>query len=107
MIELTIPVYGGKRMIVLFNVFPLSYTAHEFSIDVYTDLPYPKFLLKAVLHLASVFTLYEDLPYLKKLSKKGADGLLTLKRVSNHKSMWLFKRFVNLYGSKAQSSKVA
>jgi hypothetical protein len=106
MIELTIPVYDGKRMIVLFNVFPLNYTAHEFSIDVYTDLSYPKFLLRAVLHVASVFTLYEDLPYLKKLSQKGADGLLTLKK-SNHKSMWLFKRFVNLYGSKAQLSKAA
>lgn len=105
MIELTIPVYRRKRMIVLFNVFPLSHTAHEFSIDVYTDLPYPKFLLRAVLHLASVFTLYEDLPYLRKLSRRGADGLLALKKVSSHKSMWLFKRFINLHGSKEQLSK--
>jgi hypothetical protein len=106
MIELTVPVYGARQMIVLFNVFPLSNTAHEFSVDVYTDLPYPKFLLRAILHLASIFTLYEDLPYLKKLSRRGADGLLALKKASDHKSMWLFKRFINLYGSKLQLSKV-
>jgi hypothetical protein len=107
MIELTIPVYGGSQMIVLFNVFPLGKSAHEFSVDIYTDLPYPKFLLRAILHLASIFTLYEDLPYLKKLSRKETDGLLALKKVSNHKSMWLFKRFVHLHGSKAQLPKAA
>jgi hypothetical protein len=98
-------VYSGRQMIILFNVFPLNQMAHEFSVDIYTDLPYPKFLLRAVLHLASIFTLYEDLPYLKKLSRRGADGLLALKRASDHKSMWLFNRFVNLYGSKLQLSK--
>jgi hypothetical protein len=109
MIELNIPVYGGKRMIVMFNIFPLSSTSHELLIDIYTDLPYPRFLLLAVLHIASLFTLYEDLPYLKKLSERGLENLLTSNKAasnkaSGNKAMWLFERFVNLHSSEAHFS---
>ncbi|UBF26538.1 hypothetical protein K9N68_00550 [Kovacikia minuta CCNUW1] len=99
-VELKIPVYGGKKMIVMFNAFPLSKTSHEFLIDIYTDLPYPRFLLRVILHLASLFTLYEDLPYLKKLSERSLERLLNPAKASSQKTMWLFKRFVNLYASR-------
>ncbi|MDX2240627.1 MAG: hypothetical protein NW224_08090 [Leptolyngbyaceae cyanobacterium bins.302] len=100
-IELKVPVYGGKTMIVLFNVFPVTETAHEFLIDIYTDLPYPKFLLRIVLHLASLFTLYEDLPYLKQLSERGIEKLFNPARASSHQTMWLFNRFVSLHASQS------
>ncbi len=104
MIELSIPVYGGKKMTVMFSIFPLSSTSHELLIDIYTDLRYPKFLLHSILHIASLFTLYEDLPYLKKLSERGLENLLFSSKVSNSKTMWLFARFVNLHGSVVQYS---
>lgn len=100
MVELNIPVYGDKRMIVIFNVFPLGHTAHELFIDIYTDLKWPKFLLAPILHIAALFTVYEDLPYLKKLSERGLEGLLNPNKSLSHKTMWLFKRFVNLHGSR-------
>ncbi len=102
MIELSIPVYGGKKMIVIFSIFPLSSTSHELLIDIYTDLPYPRFLLLTILHIASLFTLYEDLPYLKKLSERGLENLLSSNQISSNKAMWLFERFVNLHRSEAQ-----
>jgi hypothetical protein len=102
MIELKIPMYGAREMIVIFRVFPLSNTTHEFFIDIYTDLQHPKLLLSAILHIASLFTLYEDLPYLKKLSERGLEGLIKSDKISSNKTMWLFKRFINLHGSKVQ-----
>jgi hypothetical protein len=104
MIELSIPVYGGKKMIVMFGIFPLSSTNHELLIDIYTDLRFPRVLLLAVLHIVSLFTLYEDLPYLKKLSERGLENLLSSNKISSNKTMWLFTRFVNLHGSELQSS---
>ncbi|MBW4518263.1 MAG: hypothetical protein KME16_00835 [Scytolyngbya sp. HA4215-MV1] len=103
-IELRIPVYGGKKIVVLFNVLPLTETTHEFLINIYTDLPYPKFLLWFVLHLATFVTLYEDLPYLKKLSERGFDRLLNSAKASSRKTVWLFQRFVNLHASTMQLS---
>ncbi len=104
MVELNIPVYGEKRMVVIFNVQPLSDTSHEFSIDIYSDLKYPKFLLSAVLHLASLITLYEDMPYLKRLSNRKLDNLLNSTKAMDHKTMGLFKRFVDLYALELQPS---
>ena len=98
-IELNIPVYGQKKMIVLFSVFPLTKTTHEFLVDIYTDLPCPKFLLGLILHLATLITLYEDLPYLKKLSEKGIDRLINSAKISSHETICLFQRFVNLHVS--------
>lgn len=104
MVELKIPVYGGKKMIVMFNVLPLSETSHKFAIDIYTDLKFPKFLLYAMLHLAAFITLYEDLPYLKKLSDLNLGHLLKPAKASSQEMMWLFKRFVKLYAAQLQPS---
>lgn len=104
MVELKIPVYGEKKMIVMFNVLPLSETSHKFAIDIYTDLQFPKFLLSAMLHLAAFITLYEDLPYLKKLSDRNLGHLLKPAKASSQEMMWLFKRFVKLYATQLQPS---
>jgi hypothetical protein len=101
-IELNIPVYGDKKMIVLFKVFPSDSKTHKFLVDIYTDLPYPKFLLRSILHFASIFTIYEDIPYLEKLSSKDLDSKFKGNDVSSNITMCLFKRFINLYGSDLQ-----
>lgn len=99
-VELSIPVYQDKRMIVLFNAFPISSNKHIFLVNIYSTLPWPKFLLSSLLHLASFLTVYEDLPYLKKLSKR---NLLKSIQNPNHQTMWLYKRFVELYAAKLES----
>ncbi len=99
-VELSIPVYGGKRMIVMFNAFPLSEGQHEFLIDIYTDLNWPKPVLQLILHIASLVTLYEDLPYLQKLSEREWFGLLNKQSTSIQNINWLFNRFVELYAPK-------
>ncbi|NJM63210.1 MAG: hypothetical protein HC849_28395 [Oscillatoriales cyanobacterium RU_3_3] len=99
MVELNVPVYGDKKMIVLFKVFPFGIKTHKFLVDIYTDLPYPKFLLRSILHFAALFTIYEDIPYLKKLSGKDWDFKVTGNSILNPTAMCLLKRFVNLYGS--------
>lgn len=96
-VELNIPVYGSKRMIVIFNVIPLDKYKHQFLIDIYSDLQWPKFLLSPILHVASLLTLYEDLPYLEKLSARNLNCLLRYGRATQRETMWLFQRFVELY----------
>ncbi|HEY9649733.1 MAG TPA: hypothetical protein V6C95_03650 [Coleofasciculaceae cyanobacterium] len=86
-------------MIDFFNVLPLSATEHKLSIDIYSNLEWPKPLLQALLHFASCLTLFEDLPYLAKLAERNIERLFTLSRASNHETMLLFKRFVDLYGA--------
>ena len=98
-VELSIPVYGGKRMTVIFNAIPINKTQHKLFIDIYSDLKWYKPLLQLVLHAAACLTLFEDLPYLQTLEKRKIHRLVQLERVSNHETMWLFKRFVALYGS--------
>jgi hypothetical protein len=92
-VELNIPVYNDKHITILFNAFPLSDREHLFSIDIYSNLNWPKSLLKAILHFASSLTLFEDLPYLNQL------GDLNLTKISDRDTMQLHKRFVDLYGS--------
>jgi hypothetical protein len=96
-VELNIPVYGSKRMIVIFNVIPIESNKHQFLIDIYSDLRWPKFLLSGILHIASLLTLYEDLPYLEKLSTKNLACLRRYAKSSSRETMWLFQRFVELY----------
>ena len=103
-VELRIPVYNNKHIIVIFNALPLSNTEHKFFIDIYSNLEWPKPLLQILLHFASCLTLFEDLPYLRKLAERDIDSLVNLRRVSNHQTMWLFKRFVDLYGSSVEPS---
>lgn len=98
-VELSIPVYGGKRMTVMFNAIPLNQTQHKLFIDIYSDLKWYKPLLQLLLHAASCLTLFEDLPYLQKLAKRKIHRMVQLDRIPNSETMWLFKRFVALYGS--------
>lgn len=102
-VELNIPVYDGKRIIVIFNVQPLSRTEHKFLVDIYSDLEWPRPLLQIILHFASCLTLFEDLPYLRKLAAR-IDRLFNSNTVSHHETMWLYKRYVELYSSVLQPS---
>jgi hypothetical protein len=101
-VELSIPAYNGKKIIVIFNVLPITQNKHKFFIDIYSDLQWHKPLLQIVLHIASCLTLFEDLPYLQTLARRNKDRLISAERVSNHKNMWLFKRFVELYNSRKE-----
>jgi hypothetical protein len=69
-IELKVPAYGEKHVRVLFSVIPLSDEEHYLTIHMFSDLAWPRELLKAVLIMASSLTLLEDLPYLSHLAKR-------------------------------------
>jgi hypothetical protein len=97
-IELSIPIYNG-RIAIMFNILPLGDNAHKLFIDIYSDLVFPKPILQFFLHCASCVTLFEDLPYLRKLANGSLRHLVKSNKLSNHKTMQLFKRFVGLYGS--------
>jgi len=102
-VELSIPVYNNKKIVVLFNALPLSDNRHVLLIDIYSNLNWPRFLLQIMLHVASYLTLYEDLPYLRQLAKKNLTeretrGSKDSNKSSSCKTMWLFRRFVDLYG---------
>ena len=98
-VELSIPVYNQKRITVIFHAVPLNENEHYFFIDIYSDLEWFKPFLQLLLHFASCLTLFEDLPYLRNLAEKNRDSLLKLGRVSNCKSMSLYRRFIELYGA--------
>lgn len=101
-VELNIPVYNQKTITVLFNVQPLSAVEHKLFIDIYSTLEGPKPILQWLMHVAAGLTLFEDLPYLRKLSQKQADGLANLDRISTHETLHLYRRFVDLYGHQLQ-----
>jgi hypothetical protein len=105
-VELSIPVYNNKRIIIIFHAFPLNESEHQLFIDIYSDLEWPKPLLQIILHFASCFTLFEDLPYLRALAEKNIERLFNLSKTSNHESALLFKRFVELYGSSGEVTKL-
>ncbi|MEL6459637.1 MAG: hypothetical protein AAFQ91_15490 [Cyanobacteria bacterium J06621_15] len=98
-VELSIPVYNQRRITVMFHAVPLNENEHYFFIDIYSDLEWFKPFLQLILHFASCLTLFEDLPYLRSLAQKNRDSLLKLGRVSNCKSMSLYRRFLELYGA--------
>ena len=104
-IELSIPVYNHKRIIVIFQAFPLNDKEHQFFIDIYSDLNWPKPLLQILLHFASCLTLLEDLPYLRHLADTNIERLFKLGKFSNQSSMLLFQRFVELYGTREAKNK--
>ncbi|MDZ8262040.1 hypothetical protein [Nostoc sp. ChiQUE01b] len=105
-VELSIPVYNNKRIIVIFNAFPLNDLEHQFFIDIYSDLEWPKPLLQIILHFASCLTLFEDLPYLRALADTNIGRLFNLSKTSTHETALLFKRFVELYGSSGEPIKL-
>lgn len=98
-VELRIPIYRGKEVIVLFNVIPLQNRGHELFIDIYTNLVHFKPILKLCLHLASCLTVLEDLPYIRKLASRNLERLIKHNKISDHETMQLFKRFTELYGA--------
>ncbi|MGJ3247655.1 MAG: hypothetical protein ACFE0I_16465 [Elainellaceae cyanobacterium] len=98
-VELRIPVYGDKELIVLFNVLPLNVHEHRLFVDIYSSLNWPRPVLQFLLNFASRLTLLEDLPYLRALTKRNVHRLTSATKVSSHETMQLFKRFVDLYGS--------
>ena len=97
-VELCIPAYGGKKVSVIFNALPIDETSHKLYIDMYSNLGWPKPLLRFVFHMAAMLTLLEDLPYLRKLAERNLQHLISKQRVSRHRSMQLFDRFIDLYG---------
>ncbi|MDF5734709.1 MULTISPECIES: hypothetical protein [unclassified Nostoc] len=105
-VELSIPVYNQKRIFVIFHAFPLNDSEHQLFIDIYSDLEWPKPLLQIILHFASCLTLFEDLPYLRALADKNIERLFNLNRTSNHETALLFKRYVELYGSSGEGTKL-
>ncbi len=105
-IELSIPVYNNKRIIVIFQAFPLTDKEHQLFIDIYSDLNWPKPLMQILLHFASCLTLFEDLPYLRNLTDTNVERLFKISKFSNHASNLLFKRFVELYGISGNKTKL-
>jgi hypothetical protein len=104
MVELSVPVYMEKRIIVIFNVLPIDGASHELLIDIYSDLQWPKFFLQVLLHFTACLTLFEDLPYLRQLAKRNLIRSFKSSQSSGHQTMWLFRRFVELYGSARPSN---
>ncbi|WP_017653197.1 hypothetical protein [Fortiea contorta] len=105
-VELSIPVYNNKRIIVIFQTLPLNHREHQLFIDIYSDLDWPKPLLQVALHFASCLTLFEDLPYLQALTERNIEKLFKLNLAANHETMLLFKRFVELYGAGVENQKL-
>lgn len=100
-VELNIPAYNNKRVVVLFNVCPLTETEHKLEIDIYSNLEWPKPVLQVLFHVASCLTVFEDLPYLRRLAERKLDRLLHPTKYPNHETMLLFRRFAELYGASA------
>lgn len=98
-IELRIPSYGNKNITVIFNVLPLSQNNHKLFIDIYSNVVFPKMLVQAILHFASGLTLLEDMPYLKRLTEGKICRSGKVSKGSRCKTMQLFERFADLYGS--------
>lgn len=97
-VELNIPAYNNKRIIVIFNILPLNDAEHKLFIDIYSNLSWPKPILQAILHLAACLTVFEDLPYLHKLAERNLERIVQMSKVPSHDTMQLFKRFTELYG---------
>ncbi|MBD2297137.1 hypothetical protein [Nostoc sp. FACHB-190] len=102
-IELSIPAYNDKRIVVLFHAFPINEKEHQLFIDIYSDLDWPKPILQFVLHCATCLTLFEDLPYLQALADTNIERLFNINSASKHETMLLFKRFIELYGTRQKS----
>ncbi|HHP7243840.1 MAG TPA: hypothetical protein ACFE0H_04055 [Elainellaceae cyanobacterium] len=98
-VELRIPVYGDKELIVIFHVLPLNADEHRLFVDIYSSLNWPRPILQFLLNFASRLTLLEDLPYLRALTKRNVHRLTSATKVSSHETMQLFRRFVDLYSS--------
>jgi hypothetical protein len=103
-VELSIPVYNSKRVNIVFNALPLTSKEHYFFIDIYSDLEWCKPFLQVILHFATSLTLFEDLPYLRALAERNIENLFYASKFSSHETMYLYNRFVELYGSNTKIS---
>jgi hypothetical protein len=101
-VELSVPVYNDKRVNVVFNVLPITKNEHYFFIDIYSNLQWFKPLLQILFHCAACLTLFEDLGYLNAIAERNVAKLFHAGKSSNHKNMYLYNRFVELYGSHTQ-----
>jgi hypothetical protein len=99
-IELNIGIYRNQKITVMFNVLPLGETEHKLFIDIYSNVGFAKPILQVLLHVASCLTLFEDMPYLSKLAQQNPHRLVKSAKASKCKTMQLFNRYVDLYGSK-------
>lgn len=99
-IELKVPAYHRKAIHVLFSVLPLNEQEHVLSVQMFSDLQWPKELLRAILIIAASLTLLEDLPYLSKLAGgKISRSHRPSEDALSSPAMQLFRRYVNLYGN--------
>ncbi len=103
-IELNVGIYRNQKITVLFNVLPLGEREHKLSIDIYSNIGITKPVFQILLHVASCLTLFEDLPYLRKLAERNPRRLVRSAKGSKCKTMQLFNRFVDLYGSNLEQS---
>ncbi|MGB3312111.1 MAG: hypothetical protein WA939_16755 [Nodosilinea sp.] len=107
-IELKVPAYGQKSIRVLFSVIPLNIEEHYLCIQMFSDLKWPRELLKAILLLAASLTLLEDLPYLRHLAKRNYKQLSKrpLQRRNTSQAMQLFHHYVDLYSDRWEYQKL-
>jgi hypothetical protein len=102
-VELQVPVHDGKTINVMFNVLPLGQGEHKLFVDIYSNLPWPKYVLRFLLEFATTLTLLEDMPYLHKLTARRQQSLLQAgsKRRSGHTkdTMQLYRHYIDLYSS--------
>jgi hypothetical protein len=97
-IELNIPVYNGQNITIVFNILPLGDNLHKLFIDIYSAMVFPKPILQILLHFASYITLFEDMPYLRKLADENLYARVGRMIVADRRTTQLIKRFVDLYG---------
>lgn len=103
-VELQVPVRDEKTINVIFNVVPLGEEEHKLCVDIYSNLPWPKPILRLLLEFATSLTLLEDLPYLRLLKAHKQGSLIPSiqrynPRKSKNDSMQLYYRYVSLYKS--------
>lgn len=97
-IELSVPLYNQRYIKVLFSVRPLGKAEHLLNIQLFSNLRWPRHLLRAVLLLASSLTLLEDIPYLAHLASCKDDPLShSGDSKASPQTMQLFHRYVGLY----------
>ncbi len=83
-------------------MLPLADNIHKLFIDIYSNVIFPKPMLQVILYCTSCLTLFEDLPYFNELANGNSHRWVRATKASNRDPMQLFKRFVELYGSKLE-----
>lgn len=96
-IELKVPAYRQKFIRVLFSVIPLNGKEHQLHIQMFSNLQWPRELLRVILLLASSLTLLEDLPYLNQLAKRNFTSSMHGSEGQSSQGMQLFQRYTHLY----------